>query len=55
MGGILSEKYGGKWVYGISIFMSGALGFILPTMANISSGMLIMVREDLHNFSVIMM
>ena len=44
VGGMLTEKYGGKWIYGLSVFCSGALGFALPSAARLGHVALVAVR-----------
>ena len=43
-GGLLTERYGSKWVFGLAVFGSSALGFVLPAMAGWGSGALLAVR-----------
>ena len=43
-GGLLTERYGSKWVFGLAVFGSSALGFVLPVMASWGSGALLAVR-----------
>ena len=43
-GGFLTERYGSKWVFGLAVFGSSALGFVLPVMASWGSGALLAVR-----------
>ena len=43
-GGLLTERYGSKWVFGLAVFGSSALGFVLPIMASLGSGALLAVR-----------
>ena len=43
-GGLLTERYGSKWVFGLAVFGSSALGFVLPLMAGWSAGALLAVR-----------
>ncbi len=33
LGGYLSENYGGKWIFGVGIFVSTAIGLLSPTLA----------------------
>ena len=35
LGGYLSERFGGKWVLGISTFVCGVLSMLIPIMAKI--------------------
>jgi ACS family sodium-dependent inorganic phosphate cotransporter len=44
LGGVLSEKYGGKWVYGIAAGFSAMLGLLIPVAARTGLGVLVAAR-----------
>ena len=44
VGGVLSEKYGGKWVFGLGICLSSFFGLLSPIAAKTSPYLLIAVR-----------
>ncbi len=43
-GGYFSEKYGGKWFFGLGTFITAALTILTPIAAKSSYGLLITVR-----------
>ena len=49
---MLAEKYGGKWLFGIGIFMTSVLTLLSPVAANQGSGLFIAVRVMMGLFEV---
>ena len=43
-GGILAEKYGGKWVFGLSLAIATVATLLTPVAAQLSFGLLIFLR-----------
>ncbi|KAK4327315.1 hypothetical protein Pmani_002256 [Petrolisthes manimaculis] len=44
LGGRLAERYGAKWVFGVSILSGGVANFLTPTAARLHYGVLIALR-----------
>ncbi len=44
LGGILAERYGGKWVYGVCAGASAALGVLSPIVAGVDFSLVVVVR-----------
>ncbi len=44
LGGILAERYGGKWIYGICTGVSAALGVLLPLLAGVDFALVVVLR-----------
>ncbi|KAK3890951.1 hypothetical protein Pcinc_005118 [Petrolisthes cinctipes] len=44
VGGRLAERYGAKWVFGMSILSGGVANFLTPTAARLHYGVLIALR-----------
>lgn len=43
-GGLLAQRFGGRWVFGIGIVMTAVLTLFTPVAANISVWLLVVVR-----------
>ena len=43
-GGLLAEKFSGKWVFGLGVFFTGFFSLFMPIAARSSAGALIVVR-----------
>ena len=43
-GGMIAEKYGGKWLFGLGIFGTALLSLLTPYGARASTGVLIAIR-----------
>ncbi len=43
-GGILAQRFGGRWVFGVGIVMTAILTLLTPLAANISVWFLVVVR-----------
>ncbi len=44
LGGILAERYGGKWVVSCSVLVSGLVAFLIPMMARAGLATMILAR-----------
>ena len=43
-GGLVAEKFGGKWVFGIGLFIESILAFFSPLVAKSGTGAYITLR-----------
>ncbi|KAK3890936.1 hypothetical protein Pcinc_005103 [Petrolisthes cinctipes] len=52
VGGRLAERYGAKWVFGVSILSGGVANLLTPTAARLHYGVLIALRAMQGFFQV---
>ena len=49
---MLAERFGGKWIFGGSIFIAGILTLLIPLAARLHVGLLIVIRLLIGAFEV---